>query len=284
MSSCRSIGPARTGRGKRGQEHFFNAFFMRSIKRLFRPDYVVFDGSRLPRPELRWCGHEFKDNAFYVHSAEVEAKRVLGLLGSHATNKRVLDIGCGQGRLAIGLLRSLADVRYDGFDIHKTSIKWCKKYIQTTNENYRFIYMDVSNERYNSSGKAIENDFRLPFANARYDLIYLYSVFSHMREADMRAYVGELGRLLKRNGKVFLTTYIEEFVPHCTINPENYIFRETTGPLHIVRYEKNYLFNIFGEQGFIVDGYSHATETDSQSTVCLSKTDDGVSPKKIFGT
>jgi len=102
------------------------------------------------------------------------------------------------------------------------------------------------------------------------DIIYLYSVFSHTTEEDFRVYLEDFSRILDDNGKIFFTTFVEEDVPDFSINPENYRLK-CSGPLHIVRYKKDYLFSILEEYGFSVMSFTYNTEADGQSAIYLSK-------------
>ncbi|MFQ5825382.1 MAG: hypothetical protein ACE5JB_15175, partial [bacterium] len=67
-------------------------------------DYVIYNGSPLPARQLRCCGPKFKNNSYYLESAEKEAQRLVDYFGCDNTFK-ILDVGCGPGRLAIGILR-----------------------------------------------------------------------------------------------------------------------------------------------------------------------------------
>ena len=89
---------------------------------------VKFNGVNLPPRRRRWCGPEFRDDAFFLESAISEAKRLKFEFGL-ADNKHVLDIGCGFGRLPIGLMQVYNSLNYIGIDVHKPSISWCKNFI-----------------------------------------------------------------------------------------------------------------------------------------------------------
>jgi len=242
----------------------------RAIKKILpRKEYVKVSGSIIPSPDRRWCGPEFKDDNFYLQSAEREANRLI----SHfqCTQKtRVLDVGCGQGRLPIGIIRVIGEMNYVGIDVDRKSIDWCKRYIGREHPSFNFKHLNLYNERYNKKGIKIDDKFRFEVEPKSVDIVYLYSVFSHTTEEDMRIYLKDISRILNGKGKLFLTTFVEEDVPNISINPENYRF-QCSGPLHVVRYKKDYLFSIFDEYGYSVLSFTHETETDSQSGIYLSK-------------
>jgi len=239
------------------------------MKILPRKEYIKVSGSIIPSPDLRWCGPEFKDDNYYLESAEGEANRLVKYF--QCTQKsRVLDVGCGQGRLPIGILRVIGQINYMGIDVDRKSIDWCKNYIEQSYTSFKFKHLDLYNERYNKKGIKIDNEFRFEIAPKSIDIIYLYSVFSHTTEENLRAYLKDFSRILDDNGKMFFTTFVEEDVPNISINPEKYQLK-CAGPLHIVRYEKDYLFSILHEYGYSITNFTHKTEANGQSAIYLSK-------------
>ena len=238
-------------------------------KVLPRTQYRRVAGSVIPSPRRRFCGPEFRDDAFYLKSAEGEAHRLTRRLGCTASS-RILDVGCGQGRLAIGLLRVLGEVHYLGIDVDRSSIAWCRRFIERDHPSFRFTHCDVYNERYNRRGVRMGDGFRLDVEPGSIDIVYLFSVFSHTTEEDMRTYLKDFRRVLGKGGKVFFTTFVEERVPEISINPENYRLR-CTGPLHVVRYEQRYLFSLLEQLGYAVLAFTQGTEVDGQSAIYLER-------------
>ena len=140
----------------------------------YNPDAPVkYEGLYLPRPEQRFCSAHFKDDKFYVSSAENDAKRLVSLCGLKEDTP-LLDIGSGKGRLATGLLRMFPGFEsYTGIDVHRTSVEWCQKYITAYHSNFQFIHLDAMNLRYNPTGAPVDENFRLPFENNSFGLAYL---------------------------------------------------------------------------------------------------------------
>ena len=103
----------------------------------------------------------------------------------------------------------------------------------------------------------------------KFDIAYLYSVFSHMVLDDVRRYLGAIRDVLRPEGKLFFTTFVEEQVPDFEVNPEGYK-QDWKGELHCVRFERNFLESLVGEFGFRMDEFRYATEADGQSAVHLS--------------
>jgi len=248
--------------------HFINILFKFKAMINHRKRSVKISGSIIPSPDRRWCGPEYKDDDYYIQSAENEANRLIEHLKC-SSDSRVLDIGCGQGRLPIGILRVIGEIDYLGIDIHKPSIDWCKKFIEKYYISFKFQHLNLYNERYNKRGVKINDTFRFKIETNSIDIIYLFSVFSHITEDDMRVYLKEFSRILSENGKIFFSTFVEEDVPNVTINP-NYRLK-CSGPLHIVRYRKKYLFSVLSEFGFSVLEYIHGKEADGQSAIYVAR-------------
>lgn len=231
----------------------------------------MYAGSILPAPDMRLCGPKFKENSFYLQSTKTEAHRLITQFGCDK-NSRILDIGCGQGRLPIGILKVIGELTYTGLDVDKPAIAWCKRYIENRHPSFKFHHLDIYNERYHKKGMPLSAEFKFGLADRSVDIVYLFSVFSHMLEKDMRIYLADFIRVLDKDGKVFFTAFVEEGVSPISINPNNYIFERYSGALHVVRYEKDYLFSILNKIGFVVEKFTHRTEVDGQSAIYLSKT------------
>lgn len=227
------------------------------------PDYVTLDAQTLPAKHLRLGGPEFRQDAFFLASARKEAQRLAQNCG-FTSGKTVLDVGCGVGRLPIGIVAEFGDIGgYEGVDVDAGCIQWCNRRIAAKQPGFRFHQIDVLNTRYNPRGAAI-NGFRFPFVAEYFDVIYLYSVFSHMLTEDIRSYLAEFRRILKPNGILFFTAFIEEGVPDVEENPANYQMA-WSGALHCVRYNRRFLNSLLATAGFKISRLDYGQETNGQS-------------------
>jgi SAM-dependent methyltransferase len=233
-------------------------------------DHVEFERAFLPPPQMRCCGAKFRDHETFLASGLAEARRVRCDFGVDR-HSRLLEIGCGPGRLPIGILSEFGDVaRYDGVDVDVRAIRWCKAYIGRKHPRFCFHHVDARHARYNPDGEVMDDDFRLPFPDQDYDLVYLHSVFSNMEPDDVRVYAKEFRRLLNPAGMVFLTAFVEEGVPPVTLNPQDYVV-QPTGPLHVARYEKCFFLGLLIEAGLDVVHFGHGTDLGGQSVVHLRR-------------
>ncbi|MDQ3849837.1 MAG: class I SAM-dependent methyltransferase [Actinomycetota bacterium] len=127
--------------------------------------------------------------------------RRLAEFGVLAEDSKVLDVGSGMGRVAVGLI-SYRGGRgsYQGLDIVPAGVKWCRENITSKHESYDFMLADIFNKEYNPTGRLKSSEYEFPFADGTFDLAVLASVFTHMLPEDMRQYVAEVARVLKRGG------------------------------------------------------------------------------------
>jgi|HubBroStandDraft_5_1064220.scaffolds.fasta_scaffold08296_4 SAM-dependent methyltransferase len=124
-------------------------------------------------------------------------------------NHRVLDIGCGIGRMAVGLTGYLSKQgSYEGLDIVPSGIRWCQNNITPRYPQFHFQVADIYNKQYNPTGRYQAADYRFPFPDGEFDLIYLSSVYTHLLPRDLDHYVAEVARMLKPGGKNLATYFL----------------------------------------------------------------------------
>ncbi len=122
---------------------------------------------------------------------------------------RILDVGCGTGRLALGLKDHLgADGRYVGLDVNRKALRWARRNIGRSDPRLRFEHVDVYNGSYNRTGSIRPADFRFPHEAGSFDLVVLYSVFTHMVTTDVRHYLDEIVRVIEPGGTCVATFYL----------------------------------------------------------------------------
>lgn len=204
-------------------------------------------------------GRNFRTNHDFVTSAvaEVDRLRERGLTG----RSRLLDWGCGAGRLAIGLKESPVSVAsYHGVDVQKPVIAWARRHL--ADDTYEFTHVNAANARYNPDGSRLR---RIPGDDDSYDVFYANSVFSHLDSEDVDAYLKEVDRLLSPGGFAFFTAFVEDDVEPEMENPPGYGPLKWSGPLHCVRYERGFFEDMIGAAGLTVREFSHGTRSDGQS-------------------
>lgn len=129
-------------------------------------------------------------------------------LGGLTPGSRVLEIGCGIGRMARPLTKYLTTGTYDGIDIVPKGIRWCQRNISTRFPNFKFHLANIHNLAYNPQGALHVLDYRLPFADGTFDFVVLTSVFTHMLSSEMEHYFREATRCLRQNGTALITFFL----------------------------------------------------------------------------
>lgn len=237
----------------------------------FATSFVCYQGLRLPPPRNRFCTDDWKDDAFYLASAKQEVERLKSV--AHLSEQSsLLDIGCGQGRLAIGLAAALPTLRlYCGIDVSRPSINWCNLNIAAFHPNFRFLHMDIQNQRYNPHGLPFKPPVQLPLADKSFDIAFLYSVFTHMRSDDVAGYLQELGRVLRPDGRAFFTVYAEDACEAEAENPAGYMddLGASTGALHRVRFDRACFDSMIDAAGLRVMQFYYRCEAVTRQSAYL---------------
>jgi SAM-dependent methyltransferase len=129
--------------------------------------------------------------AFHAAGAAV-AGQVADILGANGRPltafRRILDFGCGPGRVISSVANLHPAARLSGCDIDAEAIAWARENLG-----------DVADFRVNPPEPP------LPFADESFDLVYAISIFTHLPEEMQWGMLSELRRIL-RPGGVLLTT------------------------------------------------------------------------------
>ena len=171
-----------------------------------------------PPPELLYIG----DGDYHAIGAEF-LERLVRDAGLRP-EERVLDLGCGVGRLALPLTQFLDTGSYDGVDPVADGIAWCASTISPVYPQMRFHHLDLRHPLYNPAGALETAKIKLPFPDASFDVVCMISVLTHLERADTLNYAAEVARLLAPGGRCFATAFL--------INaPARAGLRERKGPL-----------------------------------------------------
>lgn len=130
-------------------------------------------------------------------------------LGQLQPHEQVLDVGSGIGRVAAPLTTYLNQQgSYEGFDIVKSGVAWCNQHIAAKYPNFRFLHIDLKNDLYNLSTQQEAKAFIFPYDDERFDLVFLFSVFTHMMPEDVAQYLKQIARVLKPGGRCLATFFV----------------------------------------------------------------------------
>jgi SAM-dependent methyltransferase len=122
--------------------------------------------------------------------------------GGLCPEDRVLDIGCGAGRIAASLGPYLAATgSYEGFDLYAPGVRWCSAHLTPRWPNFHFQHVDVRDPQNNRRGELEASRFDFPYPDASFDFAFLTSVFTHLRPAAASRYLAEISRVLRPGGR-----------------------------------------------------------------------------------
>jgi len=128
--------------------------------------------------------------------------------GNLKPEENVLDVGCGSGRMALPLTKYLKDGIYEGFDVEPNAIRWCKENIESEHPNFHFKCIDLKNRHYNKNGKQNASNIKFPYEDESFDFVFLTSIFTHLPPNDVKRYLAEITRVLRKNGRCLITYFL----------------------------------------------------------------------------
>lgn len=211
-------------------------------------------------------GAHFKDDAAFVETAGRDVDRLVEFAGLSPSSS-LLDWGCGAGRLAVGVAVRMGRVAdYHGVDIQPDLIEWANEHL--AGPGFRFTCLDVANERYNPDGSL---ERTIAADDGSVDVLYAYSVFSHMNPEDTAAYLGLIAQALRPGGRALVTCFVEDDVEDWSENPQGYGPLTWKGRLHCTRFRREYFEALVNASGLGVSHFEYGHETDGQSLYVLSR-------------
>ncbi len=148
-----------------------------------------------PYSTFRKAGEEWKNKLISVGGLQPEYK--------------MLDIGCGTGRVSLALMDYVSDVgSYDGIDIRADEIKWLRKTLSKKRSNFTFHHADLFNEFYHLSGTVDPSEYVFPFKDESFEFIFLTSIFTHLLPKELEHYLKEINRMLMPDGHSFASYFL----------------------------------------------------------------------------
>jgi SAM-dependent methyltransferase len=157
----------------------------------------VADGLPLPPARLRaQVGPSHADASFFLSSGREHSELIRDLLREAGTSvedvDRMLDWGCGCGRVFRHWV-GLPNTSVSGCDIDSRMVEWCAQHLP---------FADVTVTSISPP---------LPYGPETFDLVYAFSVFTHLTEELQRAWMAECRRVLKPDGYLLISTLGEHY-------------------------------------------------------------------------
>ncbi len=162
---------------------------------------------KVPRNLRR--GYRADDEQFSVEIAVdliAHMSQHFGLADLGAT--KLLDIGCGCKFTQAILDRNLPIGQYVGIDVYAEMIEFLQSNVD--DPRFSFHHMNTHNEMYNNDGEPLTAETKLPIGEDKFDLICLFSVFTHLAPHDYVAMLKMLRAYVKPDGRLFYTVFVNE--------------------------------------------------------------------------
>jgi len=196
-----------------------------------------------------FAGLDYNAGPFFTEIGQEFKKHFInfGMKPDH----RVLDVGCGFGRIAIPLTDYLTSKgSYVGLDIVPSGISWCMGNITPKFPGFNFFHANIFNGNYNPTGTLTARDFKFPFVEC-FDFVFLTSVFTHMLPPDVENYLKEIARVMRPGGRCLITFFL--------LNGESRPLMVGPGST----------FNF----GFAMDGFSAVNEKIPEAAIAYNEDD-----------
>jgi SAM-dependent methyltransferase len=129
-------------------------------------------------------------------------------LGGLRPDSRVLDLGCGVGRMALPLTEYLKGGSYAGFDVGRAMVRWCQRNITPSHPKFEFSWAPVYNGMYNPFGYLAAAEYRFPGEDSSFDFAFATSLFTHLFRDDVGHYLTETARVLRPGGTALFTFFL----------------------------------------------------------------------------
>jgi len=149
------------------------------------------------------------EHGWAVEAPALEAARVLKRLARIVPHGKLLDVGCGEGRHSI--LAAKLGFRVTGVDFEPQALERARRFARAKRAR-GIVFRRAS-------------VFRLPFAEASFDVVLDYGCLHHQKKSDWRAYRRSILRVLAPRGFYVLSVFSRRFR----------LFRGSRRPWHIAQ-------------------------------------------------
>jgi SAM-dependent methyltransferase len=154
----------------------------------------------------------------------------------------LLDVGCGVRFTQTIVNRDIPIRSYTGVDVEPKVVKWLQKNVD--DKRFRYALWDVKNDMYNKRGVPFTRDSRLP-VDGQYDVISLFSVFTHMNPSDSDAMLHILRPHVRPKGHLLFSAFVDDAVP-------TFEDRKPDTPLRVATYGEGFMRGLVEKNGWRV--------------------------------
>lgn len=168
------------------------------------------------------------------------AVRCVGL--RDLSDSDVLDVGCGVRFTQTLINRDIPIKSYTGVDVHRPLIDYLQR--EVDDPRFSFAHWDAGNAKYNPEGMKLTRASALPVGGL-FDVIWLFSVFTHLDPSDADALLAILRRHVRPRGALFFSAFLDGTV-------DSFEDRVPEHPLSWPCYSERYLRQLVVANGWRV--------------------------------
>jgi SAM-dependent methyltransferase len=191
-------------------------------RRILRTERQLTDALRPPRPEGQEADFDVpaqfrkgslrNDQKASIDSAVASIAQMAQEMGvEDLSRKSVLDIRCGVKFTQAFFGRQVKVKQYHGVDVDRDMIDYLSTHVKGRRFTYKHI--DVYNAMYHKSGPKLSADTDIGAKGRTFDLICLFSVFTHLVPEDFRAMLQLARRYIADDGTLLFTCFVDDTIP-----------------------------------------------------------------------
>lgn len=211
--------------------------------------------SRLDVPEGLQRNAPAVAAAGYEHTGQTLIELATRRCGfASLSDKDVLDVGCGVRFTQAIINRNIPIKSYTGVEAYKPIVEFLNERVAAFDNRFRFIHWDVRNGMYNPEGTQFSRSTQLPLTE-QFDVIWLFSVFTHMHPDDAVAMLSILRKHIRSNGRLLFSAFIDEGL----VGFED---RVKDAPLLNAYYGQAYMESLIRQTGWRTEGAFEKDESN----------------------
>ncbi len=193
-----------------------------------------------------------------------------------ARGDRVLDVGCGCGRVAAALTQHIgAEGWYRGVDIVAGLVDFANRHIAARFGNFSFFTLERENPAYDhwrhEGHSPVVSSLGQVCPAGEADLCIATSLFTHLDSAMARQMLHDVAAALHSNGRCLVTLFLIDAGTRALIAAgraafqfehhygEGTFVQDPSGPLGAIAYTYEHFINLLTEQGLYVERLLHGS-------------------------
>lgn len=147
-----------------------------------------------------------------IQNARVSLSRLAEVMGTADLGEvDLLDMGCGV-KFTQALLRYELPIRsYVGVDVFGDMIDFLREEVR--DPRFEYHHLPVRNELYNPGAPPMTADADIGVGDRTFDLISLFSVFTHLDPTDFAIMLELMARYARPDARIAFTAFLDELTP-----------------------------------------------------------------------